>query len=238
MLVLKNDYRLSKSFLNSLSSLIGGEIRTILSQKTTSTEKMSMVYFSDISILIKKKNSFKLLSLKPFFSFSKILNDDISNISMSLIDIAEFPNQPLNFMGFNINIHMSEVYVVERIKIYGEERTSKWSEERKYRFFDSEIGVDVSDYLFNILSISFECENDKSINVTVDKDWFMISFETYKNMEKSFYLKSDIYGDEDLSDEDVWSDLEVIKCHYEINRESIIFFSRMGRSSMWPSDNQ
>lgn len=78
----------------------------------------------------------------------------------------------------------------------------------------------------------------RHIDLSIDRESLLINFDKQPPVTLSYYLKSDLYGEEDFSDGEVWSNVEKIKCHYEIDKDSIRFFRRIGEAQAWPNGDK
>lgn len=216
MLIIKTDFHINDYFLNDLSHLINGQIKQISSWGNSIVIDTTCEFFSNLDMLFLCENKYFKIAICPLFFYNENISDEVSTLKMSFenddnSDVRDVGNIPFDKKGFKII----------KIKIYGEERIRVWSDVKKRDYFQEKVDVAVADYYFNNKIIRFESFDNRQINIFAHQQGIEINLDKSLNIENDFYLVSDLNMDEDFIDGEVWTKVQRIKCHYEIDKDGV-----------------
>jgi len=219
MIIIKNNFQINDHFLNDLSHLINGEIKLISSCGGPVDLESSDKPYDNISIAVVSKNEHYNITIRSLFFYSENIDDEVNNLQISFGDENVSNPQDVKYAHLN-----KKIFEINKIKIYGEERIRIWSELKKRSYFDGKIDIEVGDYYFNNTIIRFESSDGRCVNIFAYRHVLHLDFNKILNIENDFYLVSDLKMGEDFASADVWTDIQKIKCHYEIGEKEVIKF--------------
>jgi hypothetical protein len=218
MLTIKNNFKINDFLLNDLSRLIKGEIKHISSRANSTDLAPLDKYYEKIFITVACKDKYCTLSLQSLFIYSENIDNEINTLQISSKNANNNPQvdgtAPVN----------NKIFEISKINIYGEERIRIWSEIKKRDYFRQKVDISVGDYYFNNTIIRFESSDDRYINIFAYRDLLQLNFNKNLNIENDFYLTSDLNMGENFVDNDVWTNVQRIKHHYEIGEKGVIKF--------------
>ncbi len=219
MIIIKNNFQINDHFLNDLSRLINGEIKCISSCGGPVDLESSDKSYDNISIAVVCKNEHYNITIRSLFFYSENIDDEVNNLQISFGDENVSNPQEAKYAHLN-----NKIFEINKIKIYGEERIRIWSEVKKKDYLGSKTDIEAGDYYFNNTIIRLESSDDRYINIFAYRHMLYLNFNKSLNIENDFYLVSDLKMEEDFVNEDVWTDIQKIKCHYEIGGKEVIKF--------------
>ena len=217
-MIIKHNFQINDQFLNDLSHLIHGEIKLISSCGGPVDLESSDKPYDNISIAVVCKNVNYNISIRSIFFYSENIDNEINTLQISSKNVNNNPQvdgtAPVN----------NKIFEISKINIYGEERIRIWSEIKKRDYFRQKVDISVGDYYFNNTIIRFESSDDRYINIFAYRDLLQLNFNKNLNIENDFYLTSDLNMEENFVDNDVWTNVQRIKHHYEIGEKEVIKF--------------
>jgi hypothetical protein len=215
MLLIKTNFQINNHFLNELSNLINGEIKQVSSCGIPIDLTLSDKWLDNLFLGVLTKKKIRILAIRALFFYDENINDEVSTLSMTFEEnntgVKDVRDTPMS----------NHVSKINKIKIYGEERIRVWSELKKRDYFHQKVDIAVGDYYFNNTIIRFELSDSRQINIHAHRQGIQLSFNKNLNTENDFYLISDLSMEEDLLNDNVWSNIQRIKCQYEIDENGI-----------------
>ncbi len=216
MMIIKNSFQINDHFLNDLYHLINGEIKLISSCGSPVDLESSDKSYDNISIAVVCKNEHYNITIRSLFFYSENIDDEVNNLQISFGD--ENVSNPQDVKYDHLN---NKIFEINKIKIYGEERVRIWSEVKKRNYFGQKTDIEAGDYYFNNTIIRFESSDGRCVNIFACRHVLHLDFNKSLNIENDFYLVSDLKMGEDFASAEVWTDIQKIKCHYEIGEKGV-----------------
>lgn len=217
MLTIRTSFQINDSFLNRLSRLINGEIQHVSSVGTEVDLGSPNKYYDNLLLVVSEEGTCYKLFIRSLFFYSETIGDDVENLQISIKADSKLRSQngEATFLG-------DQIFKIRKIKIYGEERIRVWSDMKKMDYFQKNVELKISDYYFNNTIIRFESFDNRFVNIFAGRDMVNIILKENLNLESDFYDISDLDMEKDFDDDgNVWSNVQRIKCHYEIDEHGI-----------------
>ena len=207
MLTIKTDFQFNDYFLNGLLCLVDGEIRQISSWETAMNVVSLDKPCDSLLVLVSVKDKCHKLSVGSISYYNENIDDDVTTLKMSIEDC--------NTIG--ISSLGKQPFIIQKIQIYGEERIRVWSEIKKINYFHERVDIAIADYYFNNNIVRFESCDGRFVNIFAYRNMVNINFDENLNLERDFYLVSELDMGKELIEGEVLSNIQRIKCHYEID---------------------
>jgi hypothetical protein len=219
MMIIKNSFQINDHLLQDLSHLIKGEIKHLSSGDIPIDIASSDKFYDQISIAVAGKNKHCIITIRTQFFYNENIDNEVQTLQLSFdYEGVGFPcNSPADLD--------KKTFEINKIKIYGEERTRIWSEIKIRDYFRKKIEMDVGDYYFSNTIVRFESSDDRYINVYAYRHMLHLTFDKNLNIEDDFYLVSDLNMEVDFSNDNVWTNVQKIKQHYEISEKEVLKFT-------------
>jgi|GEM_PF-5048967 hypothetical protein len=216
MFIIKTNFQINDNFLNDLSHLINGEIKYISPWAGSDPLEKADNFYNILYMFFSVKSNYLTLGISSLFFYNENISDELSTLKISFEDYKNKNIRNAQHFFFD-----KEVFIVNKIKIYGEERIRIWSEIKKIDYFHKKVDFAVGDYYFNNKIIRFESVDDQQVNILVHRQGLELNFDKSLNLDNDFYLVSDLNMGEDFENDKIWTNVQRIKCHYEIDENGI-----------------
>jgi hypothetical protein len=215
MLIIRTSFQISDSFLTHLSQLIHKEVTYLSSYGDKIDLTADFKYYDKIFAGTMVDSVPYLLTLNTYCFYHEPIISEVNllNIGFYSPDIGhpDLLKTPLGQTPFKI----------QKIKIFGQERTSVWDQEDKARYFERNVNLDIGDYYFNILLLRLESFDGRFINFWAHNRFTGLSFEKEVNLERAFQSDDQRLKSDEFIPEKMLINIQDIKCHYEIDETGI-----------------
>jgi hypothetical protein len=216
MLILKTSFQIHDLFLNQLSQLIHGEIKYISSFGKKVDLSSEYDLYDRLFLGVSKEEASFILSIQALFYQSENIPDDVNTLQ------AMFEGEDRKKeIEFNIAPIKQPPFKIQKIKIFGQERTLTWSDGKKTSYFNQKIPRDIGDYYFNNTILRFESSDDRYINFFVERYSMGLGFQKELQVLNDFYRVDELFMGIEFIPEAVYTNVQKIKCHYEIDENGI-----------------
>jgi hypothetical protein len=216
MLILKTSFQINDHILNRLSRLVHAEVKYLSSFGHPVHLTDETTFYDKLFIGISNDNISDILELDALYFYYKILGDEVSTLNILFESIGR-----KNHLDFKLPFSEETPFKIQKIKIYGEERTRLWGELGRNKYFNQQVDFEVGDYYFNNTILRFESFDQRFINIRPFRHKLEISFQNDLLLENEFYRVDELFPIDDPINYGVCTNIQKVKCHYEIDETGI-----------------
>ena len=221
-MIINTDYKFNFNTIEKLKTILGKPIHHILANSSYYHEKENSFFFKNVRIPFWNSSQIQSLTINSYYVFKEHIGDEVKNLFFTFGDNNLYMKsyQILHFKPPFV-YHLQEPFIPSVIRIYGQSRTRKWSEEKKYAYFGEKIINEVNDYLYTNEYLILESNNKLQLVFWVEQNTigFKITNNFQENFTNLFYRKEDLnLSHEVLSSNDNYTTQPILKLHQEIKK--------------------